>query len=395
MAGARGRVRQERSLRNDRRILTAAIDVIANEGYSGLSLTEVARCAGLSIRPVRDRFPDRFALASAIWADGVSPPLVASLESLVTAAQEADEESLLAALQSLTVPDMRLRVATELLIVSTHDAPTAELVAADLGRQLARWLNPRGRGGSTAAAARGYVLMLAFGLILESWRADASRIVLDGEVAALCRALRAPTRLRSLPTQSAVHLDASPLLDTGDPAWDAMLASTLEQVGRKGYDKATVEAIANEAGYSQTVLFSRYPTKRDAFLDATRRMFAASTDLNRAYQLRMAARSSPGIAEAVMLREYMKPGRELARIVGLEQYRLAWHDPEMRLALESEQMGFRREYRRAHAQLTDAQFRARLHMEHAIGMGPVLLAQLSPTAWRLPYSAITVPLIDR
>lgn len=387
-------MRQERSLRNDTRILTAAVEVLADEGYTGLSLTGVSRRAGLSIRPVRDRYPDRSALIAAIWADEVRAPLLASFREVVDAADQVDEKALLAGFRSLTSPSVHPRAATEILIVAAHDPATSTLITADLGNELSGWLNPRSRGGSAGAATRGYVIMVALGLILESWRADARKVILDAEVAALCRALRSPAKAQRLPTESADHLEGEPVWDTGEPAWDAVLRATLRQVGHRGYDGATVESIAAEAGYSQTVLFSRYPTKRDAFLDATHRMFAAATELNFAYQQRIAARYSPGIAEAVMLREYMKPGRELARTIGLEQYRLAWHDREMRSALEVEQADFRRHYRKAHPELNDTQFRARLHMEHAIGMGPVLLAQLDPTAWRLPYDVITVPLVD-
>lgn len=284
--------------------------------------------------------------------------------------------------------------AMELLVASTYEPALHAAIHSTLGDDLDRWLTSGTAERRSIAATHGYVTMLAFGLVLESWRPGVRQLALQAEMQRVATALASPSRARRLPTDGARHLDESAVIDTGDVLWDSMLRAVLTQVGTRGFEAATVQSIAAEAGCSETVLFRRYATKREAFLDATRRMFGAATALNVTYQRNVAARHSPGVAEAIMLREFLRPGRDLARIIGLEQHRLAQHDPLMREALEYEQRGFRKSFTAEHPQLTTAQVSARIHLEFVLGMGPVLLAQLHPPAWELALDTVTVPLLD-
>lgn len=59
---------------------------------------------------------------------------------------------------------------------------------------------------------------------------------------------------------------------TGDPAWDAILTATLDCVGELSYEAATIDAIDAAGGYTHTVIFTRYRTKQDLFIDATDRI---------------------------------------------------------------------------------------------------------------------------
>lgn len=388
------RPRQERSVRNDEAILRASVGLLADEGTAGLALGRVARRAGLSVRPVRDRYSDRTALAAAVWDHLLAPTWAESIEAVIAAADSGDERALLAALTPFARPADPHRAAGELLMLAAHDEGVRAIVSDAAIAPLTRVLGGSGVG-RTRAAAQGYAAMLALGLLLESWREGATEVDLSGLAQRVSAAFRAQAKPRRLPSAAAPHLDEGAVIDTGDPLWDAVLRATLRQVGTRGYEAATVESIVAEAGCSQTVLFRRYATKREAFLDATRRMFGAATALNVAYQQRMAKVHSPGVAEAIILREYMRPGREVERVIGLEQYRLAWHDHAMREALQAEQRPVQEAFLRAHADLPPGDARALLHAELAMGMGTVLLAQLVPEAWALPYDVVTVPLIDR
>ena len=381
-------------MRNDATILQATLDLLAEEGWVGLSHTRVARRAHLSVRPVRDRYADRSDLAAAVWEHLIAPRWTASMAAVLAAADAGDDAMLLAALDPFARPASTHRAGGELLMVAAHDDDVRAIVADEAIAPLARALDGSATG-RTRAAVHGYAAMLALGLLLESWREGAAEIDLSGIVHRVAAAFREPTRARRLPSAAAPHLDQGAVIDTGEPLWDSVLRATLRQVGTRGYESATVESIVAEAGCSQTVLFHRYPTKGDAFLDATRRMFGAATALNVDYQQRMAHTHSPGLAEAIMLREYMRPGREVERVIGLEQYRLAWHDPAMRAALQAEQRPMHEAILRDHSHLPLGEARTLLHAELAMGMGPVLLAQLIPEAGALPYDVVTVPLIDR
>jgi len=69
--------------RNRERIVEAVVAVLGDHGWSGLTYASVARVAGLSPRPVQDRFPDRWALAVAAWEHTAGPALESFLEELI------------------------------------------------------------------------------------------------------------------------------------------------------------------------------------------------------------------------------------------------------------------------------------------------------------------------
>lgn len=385
---------EHRLARNDRVIIEATSYLLGERGWSDLTLSSVARRAGLSLTPVRDRYPDRLALAAAAWEQTIGPAWARSISSVIAAADAASSEGLHAALEPFLKPGRLHRAAGELLMVAAHDDAVRTVVAAQAIDPLAPLLDPSAADGPSRRAVRGYAVILALGLLMESWRSHADAVDLAAPVVDVARALRSPGTPRVLPPDSAPYLDEGPRFDTGDPRWDSLLRATLRQVGSRGYEAATVEAIVADAGCSQGVLFRRYRTKAEAFLDATRRMIGAATQLNLDYQQRIAREYSPGVAEAIMLREFMRPGREIERVIGLEQYRLAWWTPSLRAELEAEQAPAQAAYLHSVAHLPSAQALARLHLEFAMGMGPVLLAQLHAAAWQLPLDVVTVPLID-
>lgn len=378
--------------RNDALIVDAAAALLSDEGWSALTLAGVAQRAGLSVRPVRDRYSDRIQLAHAAWDRVIAPSWSRSMERVLDCATAGDVPALASALAPFLHPDPAHRAAGELLLIAAHDDDVRAVVAAAALRPLEEALDPA--QSRTRAAARSYAVMLALGLMLESWRSTAEGVDITTPLTRLAAVLHEPGEPVSLPPDRATHLDEGPVIDTGDSMWDAVLVATLRQVGTRGYEAATVEAIVSEAGCSQSVLFRRYATKSDAFFDATRRMVGAAMELNVAYQQRVATEHSPGIAEAVMMREFMRAGREVERIISLEQYRLAWHDEQLRAAVAAEQAPVQAAYLASLSHISEDEAQARLHLELAIGMGTVLLSQLVPASWHLPYDAITVPLID-
>ncbi|MBU6245993.1 MAG: hypothetical protein KGP12_12335, partial [Actinomycetales bacterium] len=109
---------------------------------------------------------------------------------------------------------------------------------------------------------------------------------------------------------------------------------------------------------------------------------------------RIAAASSIGMSEAVAMRELMRPGRERNRIVALEQYRLVWHDADLRERYRQVQEPVLEAYVASIFHGDPVASRARAHLELARGSGPIMLAQLIPESWQLPYDVVTIPLLD-
>lgn len=386
-------------MRNHEALLDAATRCLDEEGWAGLALGRVSKVAGLSISPARARFTDRNGLAVALWRERLAGPAVSALTQLVGLAgsgQPVEAGALGLALAPFVRPDRTMRCAVELVIVARYEPTVGTAVRESLGPVLDDALTPmRGRLARADAARRAYLLIVALGLLLEGRRPGVAELDLSTVLQSTAAALSASTAPARLPAASATHLDAGAVFATGDPAWDRLLQASLDEIGSRGYDAATVDVIARASGSSQGLLFGRYATKRDLFLDATRRMLGEATALNVAFQERIGESHSLGIAEAVMLREWMDPRRFALRTIGLEQYRVGWHDPEMQAAMDAEQAPVvERLLELWSAEDGRAAGLARVHLARAAGMGPLLLADLHPEAYLLPYDVVTEPLSE-
>lgn len=382
------------SLAKDRAILEAAESVLARDGWAALQFTRVAADAGVSVQALRTRYVDRLGLARALWRERCGPALVDALGTLV-AASTGSPSDLNAALDSFAQPSPQLRGAVELTVVSTYEPALHTVVANTCGQSLAPWLVPvRGGLTRTAAARHAFLFALGLGLVMLSYTTEAAPIDLSGEATRIAPALGSDVSPARLPAQQADHLDQPAVFGTGDPAWDALLQAALDQVGAVGFDRATVSSIAHAAGYTEGFLFARYPTKRDLFLDATARMIEPATRLNQEMSDDLAKRYSWGIADAVVMREFMRPGRERIRTIVLEQYRLASHELDVQAAVEE---GSAPTAALAASQVVEhpEQLPARTLVERSLGIGAPLLAVIDPEAWSLPYDVVTVPLLDR
>ena len=382
------------SLAKDRAILDAAELVLDRDGWAALQFARVAADAGVSVQALRTRYVDRLGLAQALWRERCGPALVDAMGTLV-AASSGSTSDLNAALGSFARPSPQLKGAVELIVVSTYEPALRTVVADTCELSLRPWLVPvRGGLTRTVAARRAFMFALGLGLVILSYTTATAPVDLSGEAGRLAPAFGSDIAPARLPALKADHLDQPAVFGTGDPAWDALLQATLDQVGTVGFDRATVTGIAHAAGYTEGFLFARYPTKRDLFLDATARMIEPATLLNQAMSDDLAQRYSWGIADAVMIREFMRPGRERIRTIVLEQYRLASHQPDVQAAVEE---GSAPSAVLAASSMVDdpAQVPARTLVERSLGIGAPLLAVIDPEAWSLPFDVVTVPLLDR
>lgn len=392
------RAPQARVLRNQQRLIEAAIAAADEDGWSGLNFANVAARAGLSRRPLQDRFPDASHLAAAAWTSEAEPALVGAFTDLLTAGGQLDQPlsrtDLTAAFEVLAHPDATMRAACELLMVSQFDLVLRAAVRKGLGAQVEQWCQPEARSVSRAdTGRRGYLLMQGLGLLIAGRRPGIEGMDLRHEVGVIADALEQPRKPVALPKGRARHLDETTPFDTGDPTLDALLQSVLDQVGSDGFERASVERIVAGAGTSQGALFGRYATKLDLFIDATRRQQAIALRINHAYISDIAKRYGAGVADAVTLREFQRPGRERARAHLLEQIRIAWHEPELAAVQEDELRAFAQEEFLVGVARTKRQAPAYLHIGYALGLGAPALTILYPGCWTLPYDVVTIPML--
>ena len=397
--------RQARSIRNDGRILEAAVRLAAQDGWPGLLPARVAQAAGLSHSAVSDRFPDRSTLAAWAWAQALAPVAEQAVEEVVALVPElgrpsaghgeVDARHLGRVMRPFVEPDEEMQAVSELLVVSTFDPAVHEAVRSSFGARLDAWLAPVPRRLSKAnAARRAFLVIVALGSLLETRRHDGRRVRLDSEWKRIAAALAAPDSVRTVPEVHFEHWDGAFDFDTGDGLLDRLLEATRDEIGRKGYDATTIDGIAKAAGRTKGLVFSRYPSKKELFNDTTARYTKAMFDLNEQAFATLLRGLSPGVAEAAVYREYMRPGRSHLHVFALEQYRLAWHDDEMRKAVAAS-MAHAIDLRlQADPSRSREQWEAFNFIGAAQGVGTMLLASCCPDAWTLPYQVMTVPLND-
>lgn len=377
--------------RTDRALCAASIKVAATEGWGEFTFAQVAREAGTSRRPLQDRYSGRSALAAATWSESAEPMLRGLLLEFLASAGllqvEPDRDRLVAVLDALAHPTLEVQAAVEFLIVAQFDEELHAAVRDSLGAEISRWCTPdHSQLTADEAARRALMLSVAIGLVLVARRPGVDRIDVSHISDVLLRVLSSPAPARPLPDMDSPHFHDPVPFDTGDEVRDRLLQATLDVVGERGYDAATVDAIAQRAGSSEGALFARYPTKVALYLDASMRQAAYGLRANEACMEQVARDHGRGIAEAAMIREFMRPGRDHLRIFALEQMRTGWHDPILREAVMREYTAFVAE---AHA--TKPGFNlAEAHVGFAIGGGTLLLCILHPDAWLLPYDVVTV-----
>lgn len=379
---------QARVLRNDARIMDAAVEAAATDGWAALTPTAVARRSGMSQRAVQTRFAQRPDLGTAVWRERAGSALQSALHRAVHASTETDPASLADALQQMAVPDAPLRAAIELLVISMFEPTVREAIEDSLVPAVGAWCTPTQAGLTPAEAARhAYVVMLGLGLIAAGRRPTIAGLELAQELDRVARAMRSSAEPIALPADRPVHVTETTPFDTGDPIHDALLAATLDQVGDFGFEGATTMSIAGAAGVSETTIFVRYPTKLDLFVDAAARQQAIAYRTNDAFTTSISEQHGTGVAEAVTMREFMHPDLVRPRAIYAEEVRISWHDAELmhrhETAIEEflEDMGG--------PSREDA---AQTHVSYALGLGLALLPLLARDAWKLPFDVVTRPL---
>jgi AcrR family transcriptional regulator len=388
---------QARTIRNTDLILRTALDACAEEGWPALLTQRVATRSGLAGPTVRGRFPERSLLAAALWKEKLAVQTISALADAVESLRYVEKGVPLAPLTSVsrfTHPSNAMGAAGELMIASLFDSPLQQNVQGDLGEALRSWLVPAGDHLTPQDAARNcYVLSLTLGLLVCGRALPRETPSVTSEIERRWNALTSNRNVAGLPTVRDDLWDEPIRFDTGDFAWDAVLRATMEEVGRRGYDAATMTKIAEASHFTQGAIFSRYASKRELFLDATRRMVEINSLRNEAFHREMIEKYGPGIAEAVMLRGFMKPSRRGLQIINLEQFRLAWHDSEMQATIQNA-LDLNVEQFERQPSTVAGEAAAWVHCEYALGIGSVLLAALCPEASSLPLHVVTIPLLE-
>ena len=386
------RARRSEATRNDSAIQDAAIAQIASAGWDELAMASVGAPAGLSYGAVYARFPDKIALGRSLWRSTLGPELSGLYDLWVTAVRSGDSGLFKEAWQTATCPSDALRASVELVMAARFDHDLVEVWTSTEGH-LARWCSPA-RGVSRAqCAVNATAAFMMFGLIQASQRPWVVSIDQARERDRFFAAMTSPAVPRALPRVRPAYLSTT-VFDSGDPRIDAALQATTDLVGRVGYAQATIAQICRQAGITPGLLYKRYPSKLDLYLDATDQLLANAFGEGQAWLRDVRSNYGDAVGEAVAWREHMRPQLAVQRAVVLETERLAAHLPAITAVLRARENALLKAALRGSRGAARKQLVGWFHSEIALGIGVVLTGNLLPEAWRLPYDAVTTPLLE-
>lgn len=383
---------QARSTRNSLAIRNAAISVLADDGWGALTLSRVGREAGLATSTVLTRAKGTHGVARLAWSE-IGPPLVKRLDAIVEGVlavrDSGDSRLLVRAWKALAQQSVNQDAAAELVIVANVATEAAGVVDADLRQAMTKWMAIEDRAQRARIA---YALALGLGVLLTNRYPWAHREGIEEALELRARALATDVVGERLPAAPADYMrDQQQLAD--DPALDRLLNATLEEVADRGYDAVTSRSIAVSAQVEESLIFRRYPSKFELFLDATHRQQVAGYQLNSDFMRRIEKDHGIAVAEAAYMRESMQPSARVGRAMAVEQVRLTWHDAKLlresidRLVDLREQLLLEPGWGQIE---TDADF----YLNVAAPLGLMLLPRLVEGLQDLPWDVVMKPLVQ-
>jgi AcrR family transcriptional regulator len=394
----RRRARSARAYETDRRVLDGAASVIAGSGWKSLTVQSCAKAAGLSSKAINDRYTSVAELGVAEWRDGAGEALREHLVTVLAAllpleaGSPVDTKAATRGLNRLSRPDAPLVVAIELMGAAVFDEMLREAIAEDLSKWLSSWCQPSKKSAAVRSAQSAYVTVVALGLLFAFRRQGADQVRIDAQVEQLAAALVRPATPSALPKVEAAQMrldPPGPVLDSHDE----LLAATLLEVAQYGYPAATLVRIIASTGSTEGLVYSRYASKIELFIAAVQWRTENALHVNLNWFRDLANSIGPGLAEAVMWREYMRPAHALGRGLAIEQIRTGWREPLLQAANDAAEAKLARTLMAANPSMSRKSALSSVHWDLALGFGAELLPSFLPDAWKLPFDVVTVPLL--
>jgi len=385
--------RRTDSAKNDELLMRAAISTIAKHGWDATSAEAIAEAAGLTRGAIYGRYTGIGELSQALWEQTLRSYFLHQLETLCEGVSSTDE-GMLDLLVGFAHPTKKTLTSIELILAGTFEQ-SLKTVVRDVSSFVQKKLQSARemRDDDVSAAAQATGIALALGLALTSDRSWLKDVDLRVILKPIVTVLRNPGRPTPLPQSRAdyMHLDT---FSTGDLQVDALLAAAADEIGNRGYAGATISRICRRSRISSGFVYSRYANKRDLLVKLIEAMYARGMESLNLFLAEISQTYSRAVAEAVSWRELQHPDLVANRVLAMEINRLARYDQVMGEAQYGAEKALLQQRLAASSQESHEQMIATFHIGLALGVGFYLLPNLDPSAWTLPFDAITSPLMD-
>ncbi len=259
----RTRGRQARGIRNDARILDAAVATIAAQGVDSFGLRDVAARAGLTYGALYGRYANVAELLADLWDHRLAGELARLAEGAAASARVPEDAAALGELLRAT-PERRVMIETGIAAARVDEL--ADVVPESAARVLTGvGIGPESDPGALSATLGR--LALAIGSIAETppdagLADDAATLIgwmrasdIPGSGATPVKALRVPLPRFAMPD---------------DLRREALLNGTLRVVARSGLRGATLRRIGRASGYAHTAVYQVYGNLDALLVDLVR-----------------------------------------------------------------------------------------------------------------------------
>lgn len=387
------RERSSRASSNDRALLEAAAVIGSAEGFGALNARRLAAECGLSPRPAYERFPTREAIGVALFEAFGAKLLTDRIGSVVRGLldRQGDLTTSIGRVNDgftlLTQQSDENRLLAEFFVAGLFCDPIQDLIRDALDALL-REEYKRGDGTAVADAHRHYAVLCAVGVLLGwNFRPDLDP-ALDFMARCATQTMRdIPEDVAPLPSIRAEFMALRPFTD-GDPVENALLYATLVEVGRVGYQRATVANICQRAGISQGMAFTVFPRKIDFLSAALARRHLEGLNKNHEFYAANAAVHGEAVADAISFRELMHPDHQLGCRALAEKLRASWRSVELQQLIVDGELKLK-------ATLLDTvpleqrgQAAQQINWSIGLGWAAELYGSYYPEAWKLPFHQV-------
>jgi AcrR family transcriptional regulator len=381
------KARPSSAFRNDKLIVEAATELLSEGGFESVTLNKVAVKAGLSFTALRGRFDSLEELLIYVWDEIGIPHFLKPLDACVDyyiSGQAVKSDVLDTYLKNFDQLSDHSKAALELLLGSvTHSelrtriqessAPYFSTIAGRKLDYLARYV----------FFASTIVGVLALSRVLKIPRKSIIRSMHEVGLA-----LATPGAKISIPVVNAKHLQDYALKIEDDFERNVFTAM-LDCVSEKGFAKTTTKDIALAAAMSEGRIFGKFSSKLEIFLKAMEAQTDAAFDSNLEAMRIWLEKYGLSVANAILIREYLKPEVDRQRALQLEAMRLSWHVPEIRAQRQSDLKQVLKKQLENGLSAAADEVESEIILQQAIPMGLLIVALFNDSSYKLPHTVAT------
>lgn len=316
--------RAETTRLNNEAILNALCALIRENGWDELSVSGVAKKAGVSVGAIYARAENLSELANTLWQVRLREQIVEVLELITEAVTASDVEQMLKVSSFMDKQIDILTPALELVVASQFDDELAEVIGEDFTHLISALTVPHSSSNADRhlAASQYLVMSFLFGRLL-AMRNGVEIAPLTQEEATIISSFS-----KMKPEEITTSIPPLEFLKKGESETNVWGISILKVISKWGYRRATVSRMARATDQTPGALISGYSSKADLVAHVASEHLYSPMEMWKPFVSRIPQEGSAEI-RASFLKGYLAPENRGWWKLNLELARVAETYPEL------------------------------------------------------------------